>query len=434
MIREYLRTLRRFNRSVRLYLLATGLLGFAIDGGVYTVIFNLYLLRLGFGPEYIGQANSAGLLAFALSCLPAGAIGSRYGNRRMMLVGLVLTISGGLMLPAAQWFASQWLGAAIMAGFVVLYVGLALYFVNSVPFVVDITRPDERNAVFSMQTALLALAAFSGALVGGFLPRLFSAVTGIAQQQPAPYQFPLVFATVLMIPALWAIFATRRSMAVAAPRAEESHTRVESATSGHAAPQWGEGAVITTVILLSLVRFFQVGGIATTATFFNVYMDAELGVATMNIGILAAIGRLLAVPAALLTPLFAARWGAPRTVFWASTATALSLLPLALIPTWGAAAGGFFGVTALASVRYPAFLTYSMDQVPPAWRTTLAGAGETAGGLCFALMAFVGGYVIAGPGYTTLFMLGAAMALLGAVLFRVWFGAARPKRVPAPVA
>ena len=51
---------RTFNRSIRLYLLATLLLGLSVDG-VYAVLFNLYLLRLGYNPEFIGLANAAGL-------------------------------------------------------------------------------------------------------------------------------------------------------------------------------------------------------------------------------------------------------------------------------------------------------------------------------------------------------------------------------------
>ena len=38
----YLHILRDFNRDVRLYLITTMLIGLTVDGGVYTVLFNLY--------------------------------------------------------------------------------------------------------------------------------------------------------------------------------------------------------------------------------------------------------------------------------------------------------------------------------------------------------------------------------------------------------
>ncbi|HXF60948.1 MAG TPA: MFS transporter, partial [Caldilineaceae bacterium] len=358
MLTNYARTLRQFNRNVRLYLLATGLLGFAFDGGVYTVLFNLYLLRLGFGPEYIGQVNSAGLLGFALASLPAGALGSRFGNRRMMVLGLLLIMTGGLGLPLAEQLPRAWLGAGLLIAYVTSFVGLALYFVNSVPFAMDITTPEERNHAFSMQTALLALAAFSGALVGGLLPRLVATVMGIDQQQPAPYRLPLVFAATLMALALWAILRTRVQVQEATP---EEVAPSENAREAAPVRRWGwESAVVMTLLLLSTVRFFQVAGVGVVVTFFNVYLDTALRAPTAQIGALTALARLMAVPAALITPVLAARWGAPRTVVWASAATTLSLLPLALAPYWVAAGLGLMGVTAFSSMRYPAYLVYSM--------------------------------------------------------------------------
>ena len=66
----YLHVLRDFNRDVRLYLITTMLIGLTVDGGVYTVLFNLYLLRLGYGPEFIGLVNGSGMLLFASSACP----------------------------------------------------------------------------------------------------------------------------------------------------------------------------------------------------------------------------------------------------------------------------------------------------------------------------------------------------------------------------
>ena len=68
----------RFNRDVRLYLVTAGLVGFCWIG-IYLVLFNLYLLRLGYGPEFIGTVNAAGSLAYAVFSLPAGALGGRWG-------------------------------------------------------------------------------------------------------------------------------------------------------------------------------------------------------------------------------------------------------------------------------------------------------------------------------------------------------------------
>ena len=54
MIADYLAMLRRFERNVRLYLVAGGVLGFTTAGGVFAVLMNLYVLRLGFDIQFVG--------------------------------------------------------------------------------------------------------------------------------------------------------------------------------------------------------------------------------------------------------------------------------------------------------------------------------------------------------------------------------------------
>lgn len=422
--------LGRVSRNVRIYLLATSVLGFTLDGGVFAVLFNLFLLRLDFGPEFIGQINSAGLLAFALSSIPAGALGARLGNRRMMLAGLAMMVGGGAVVPLAPLLMDGWVPMVLSVAYIILYTGLALYFVNSVPFVMDISSVAERSHAFSMQTALLALAAFGGALIGGHLPRLFSLLLRVPGDTPVVYGAGLFLAALLIAPAVWAILCIPQPVS----EVEEGDAGESDAGEAQPARRWRwESTVLVTLLLLSVVRFFQVSGTATANTFFNVYMDSALHVPTANIGLVAALGRLLGVPAALVTPMLVARWGAPRTVILASAISTLSMVLLAVAPHWAGAGIGYIGVTAFSSMRYPAFLVYSMTLVPARWRGTLAGAGEMAGGLCFGGMALIGGFLIEAQGFFSLFLFGGVLTLVGTVLFLLWFMLPHSKPATAPV-
>ena len=95
---SYLHLLKDSSRNARLYFIATSLIGFTLEG-VHVLLFNLYLLRLGYGPEFIGLINGIGMCAFAISSLPAGRLTQRWGCRRTMLTGLVSVIVGyGLLL------------------------------------------------------------------------------------------------------------------------------------------------------------------------------------------------------------------------------------------------------------------------------------------------------------------------------------------------
>ena len=108
MLDAYVRDLRSFDRNVRLYLISGALVGFTTAGGIYTVLLNLYILRLGYGFELVGMVNAAGAIAYALFCLPAGAMGKRFGTRRVMLFGMVLITVGNGMLPLAEFVAESW--------------------------------------------------------------------------------------------------------------------------------------------------------------------------------------------------------------------------------------------------------------------------------------------------------------------------------------
>lgn len=59
----------RLSRDIRLYVCVWGFLSFGYFG-VFSVLFNLYLLRIGYGPETIGLFVGAGQLAWVATSLP----------------------------------------------------------------------------------------------------------------------------------------------------------------------------------------------------------------------------------------------------------------------------------------------------------------------------------------------------------------------------
>src|SRR5262245_44758678 len=126
MLIRYAQDLRRLGPSVALYFVTVAMAGFAADGGVYAVLLNPYLVRLGYGPEMIGLVNSASTLAFALSSLPAGALGERWGSRRALLIGLGIMLVGCVLLPLADALDPAWRLPWLLLTGIALYLGLAL--------------------------------------------------------------------------------------------------------------------------------------------------------------------------------------------------------------------------------------------------------------------------------------------------------------------
>src|SRR5262245_66108968 len=61
-----------------------------ICGGIFTVVFNLYLIEGGFRERFVGSAISLNGLGMALASLPAGVLADRWGRARCLVLGAAL--------------------------------------------------------------------------------------------------------------------------------------------------------------------------------------------------------------------------------------------------------------------------------------------------------------------------------------------------------
>jgi MFS family permease len=407
---QYVQTLRLFSRDLRLFLATAALVALAWDG-MRAVLLNLYLLRLGYGPEFIGLINAVGAFAFALLCLPAGTMGTRWGSRNMLVAGTSLLAAGFWLLPLAEFMAGTWRAAWLLATAAVTYLGLALYLVNGLPFLMGVTGPRERNHAFSVHMALLPLAGFVGSLAAGMLPGIFGTLLDASQGEAAPYRFTLWLAALLLVPAILALLPNR---AINDQQQGQASTTSAPVSRTSRAPY----LLFLAVGVILALRF---GGRGTAITFFNVYMDEGLGISTALIGALSGMGQLLAVPAALVAPLLVARWGNLRTIFWGTMAVALCMLPLALVPGWAPAGLGFIGSTALFAMTTAPIRVFSQELVIRRWRATMASAFMLGAGLAFAVVSLAGGYAIVALGYRAVFLVGLGLTVAGAIFFWLCF-------------
>jgi MFS family permease len=413
-VKNYWQRLRGLNRDMRLYLLADGLSGFTVDGGIYAVVLNLYLLRLGYGAQLIGAVNGAGLLAYGLFSLAAGWLGGRFRTRRMIALGLAMMAVGGCALPLAEFVPPGLRACWVVASYVVINLGLALHVTNCTPFLTEISQVGERPVFFSIVVTAWSLAGFAGNVVGGLLPLLFGFLLSASLGEAAPYRYSLWLAPVLLLPAALLMFTARTV----------THKPMTGALVQLALPTQGAAKIG----MLALVRFLIVTGVGAVLIFLNMYLDKDLGAGAAGIGLLLGAGRLCAGAMSLFAPVLAARWSKANLIFGTAVGTALSMIPLILLAHTSAAAVSFVGVMTLLAIRVPTYLAYSMEAVRPARRALMSGAGETANGLGFAVVGLGGGYVINTLGYRPLFLICACLTAVGAWLFAHY---CRPQSQPA---
>ena len=400
---NYLQALRLFSRDVRMYLLTSALIGLSYFGFV-TVLLNLYLLRLDYGSAFIGLVNGGTALAFACSSLPAGALGNRFGYRWVVALGVFLVGFGAMILPLAEFLPGIWRDIGIVITRLLSGTGFAFYVVNSNPYLVGATNPRERNYVFSMQVALFPLAGFVGSLIAGVLPDFLAGILAVSPDHPAPFRYALILGGTLLMPAVWAVLSTQR--------VTPTHQSAEPDAEISPMPY-------VLIALLALTAMFRMSGEGAARTFFNVYLDAGMGISTSRIGLLTAFGQLLGVPTALVAPLLVTRYGKVPTIVLSTLATALSLIIMGLLPHWAIVGFGFMAALGMRAITQSVASVVQLEIVPPDRRGVTSGIISMAMGTGFTSMALGGGLLIPVIGYQGLFFTAAGMVTLSSLLF--WF-------------
>ncbi len=407
--------LHQFHGDVYRHLVASTLVGFSYFGFV-TVLLNLYLLRLGYGTDFIGLVNGSTAIAFAASSLPAGAFGSRFGMRRAVVGGMGFLAAGVMLVPIVALLpAGGTRDTAIIAMRLLSGIGFSLYMVNSYPYLVAATDARDRPYAFALMAAIPPVAGFAGSIISGALPGWIANGLRLDSADPLPFALILVFAGVILVPNLWIVARTRD---LDPPkRRRNGNARRRTAREVRSA----DGAFFLLVFFLGITALLRMAGESAARSFFNVYLELDLGASTSRIGLLLAFGQLAAGPAALCAPAMAARAGKVPVIVVTTAITAASLVIMALVPHWLAAGIGFTLVVGMRSVTQSVTSLVHMEIVPASRRGLTSGVTSMSMGLGFSSMALGGGYLIPALGFPGLYLIGALITALSALIFWLYF-------------
>ena len=135
-------TFSKFGRDVNLLLTATGILAISFFG-IQMLLKILYVLRLGYGPAYLGMFNAAGALGYMAMSLPAGVLGTRLGLKRAMFIGVTVSMFGVAMLPFAEFVPLQAQPSWPILSQLILSGGYAMFSINLVPALMATTTDEE---------------------------------------------------------------------------------------------------------------------------------------------------------------------------------------------------------------------------------------------------------------------------------------------------
>ena len=158
-----------------------------------------------------------------------------------------------------------------------------------------------------------------------------------------------------------------------------------------------------------------------TQSFFNVYLEIALNELPQRIGLIMAAGQLTAIPAALLSSYFVKYLGKVNGIVLATFLTGIGLVATIVSPHWLVAALGYAITVGSRTIVWTLLSVVQMEIVPPEIRGITSGSVGLCAGLGFGSMALIGGYLIPILGFGNLYLIGAALSVLSAFIFWIYF-------------
>src|SRR5947209_4453562 len=208
---NYIQQFGHFQRNARLYLISNALSG--VTTGILLVLYNLYLVSLGYGTDFIGLVLFVGTIGAGVAIFPAGIFIDRFGGKKVLIgSNLLIGLAGIGQILFRQ--PLPLLVSAFIAG-----IGAACTIVVNAPFLSLNSTPDERSHLFSLNIALGLVTTVVGNVIGGVLPEWFHSISWFMaplppwlrlllanQPDPRSYQLSLLFAGAIALPSLIPLF------------------------------------------------------------------------------------------------------------------------------------------------------------------------------------------------------------------------------------
>ncbi len=208
---SYIQQFGRFQRNARLYLISNALSGVTL--GIILVLYNLYIVSLGYTTAFIGLLLFTGTLGAGIAIFPAGFCVDRFGGKVILIwaSGLIGVAGAGQMLFRTP--------VPLLISTFIVGIGGAFIVVVNAPFLSTNSTPSERPHLFSLAIVLTLATTVLGEVLGGALPLWFRSIpwlmallptwsAGLLAAQPLArsYQLALLLAGVIAAPSFIPLF------------------------------------------------------------------------------------------------------------------------------------------------------------------------------------------------------------------------------------
>ncbi len=371
---------------------------------IFFLLYNLYLLQLGFREDFLGIVASAMTGGSIAGSLLAALAIRRFGIRNT-LVGCFVSVA---CIAALRVFITP--GPALLALGFTAGVVTAAWAVCLSPAVAQLTEEKNRPVAFSFIFSTGILIGVLGGLAGGRLPgwlaRLHLAAAGVES-----YRGALLAGCVLVLFAIWPLSRVK----IAAPPPSKRRFYRPSPMA------------IRFLIAIAVWNL----GIGMFNPFFNVFFN-RLRMPVEQIGSVFSAAHVAQAGAVLMAPIVLRRFGLPRGVSGMQFATALALLGLAAASGPLSAGLAFAAYTMSQYMTEPGVFTLLMDEVPVEERSNASALNFLVTFTAQAIVAGIAGRMLSRFGYPPVLVSAAIICALAAMLFRVLLAKPKLSAPPGP--
>lgn len=399
-ISSYLSKVRHFTPNARKFLVYE--LFLALNAGIYGVIFNLYVLKLGYHEDFLGLLLSIIYVSTGLFALPAAVLCDRIGRKRTLIISSVML---AVALALLYTITAGWMLIAMSA----LY-GIATSFsaVAGSPFMAENSSRDDRMRLFSMNSFVYTLAAIFGSLIGGSAPGLLTNIAGYDVSGLLPYRITLYLSLAAVLITIIPLLMIKEKDRPVMNSLERYRLVAKVIRTPH----------IQKLVLVNILIGIGAGMIVP---FFNVYFYKVLTASTGQIGVIFSAGQIIMAAGLLIVPLLVGRFGKVRTIALTQLLSIPFLILIAVTMNIYVAAFAYIMRMTLMNMANPAIASFNMEMVPEQERATVSSLTSMGWNVFLALSTFISGIMMAEANYLLPYLITCLVYFVAAVLYYVFF-------------
>lgn len=395
---EYGTHIRAFKPNARLYLLNVIISGAAM--GVYRLLFNFYVLSLGFDEALLGSLITVSSLTALLAALPMGYLADLIG-RKMALVISGALVSFSIFAMVIYPYQGMFYAMNIVSG-----LAQSLAAVTMAPFLMENSGEKERTYLFSISSGLQMAMASVGNWIGGYLPSWVAQSRGVSTTSSTAYAGALMAIGVMLAVSVVPLLLLR----------VQRLTLSERSVFAPLAYAYKHPAQLGKLILPMLLTSIGAGLIMP---FMNVFFRVVHNQPDPVIGSLFAWGSLAMGLGLLIAPPLADRMGKIQLVVVTQGLSIPFLILLGYAPWFWVGVIAYYIRLALMNMSGPVYQTFVMEEVEPGARATVASLVSMSWNFGWAFSPMISGWLQVNYGFGLPFL--GTIILYTVSVFLYWY-------------